>query len=62
MSTSPTHRIRKGHGGTAGALKDAVRTMPQHPSQELYGETHAPHWRDYRPLLRPDGPFYGSGG
>lgn len=53
-----TIRNRRGVG-TTPAIKAAVRTMPARPSLELYGTIHTP--REYRPLLRPDGPFYGSG-
>lgn len=48
--------------GTYAALKAAVGTTPRRvTSRDVQGSVHVPHWRDFRPLLRPDGPFYGSG-
>jgi hypothetical protein len=45
--------------GTTAVLKAAVDTIPRRPSMELFGTIHTP--KGFTPLLRPEGPFYGSG-
>lgn len=45
--------------GPTAVLKDAADTIPRRPTVELFGTIRTP--KDFSPLLRPDGPFYGSG-
>lgn len=54
-----TYPRRRRNGGTKGALKTLSGTLPKRPSLELYGTIHTP--KVYTPLLRPEGPYYGSG-
>lgn len=52
--------LRKTRGSTHSAIKSAVGTTPRRAtSQDMQGTVHTP--KEFVPLLRPDGPYYGSG-
>ena len=60
LSSHPKRPTRKTRGSTHSAIKSAVGATPRRAtSHDMQGTVHTP--KEFVPLLRPDGPYYGSG-